>query len=119
VRPSSPRTPFAAIDRDLLQSVVTARVLEMRQAFEGSDEDRWGAFRVLGDGRMRVSADPECQFRVERLFELPLEEGDSRPWARRESPIRGSGGGATHFRTDLAGGGSDGCARCVMARARY
>jgi hypothetical protein len=31
----------------------------------------------------------------------------------------GSGGGATHFRTDLAGGGGDGCSRGVMAPARY
>ena len=89
----APRRPFAAIDRDLLQSVVTARVLEMRQAFECSDEDRRGAFRVLlGDRRMRVSGDPERHFKVEGVFELPLDEGDSRPWASRESPIRGSGG---------------------------
>jgi hypothetical protein len=99
----APRRPFAAIDRDLLRSMVTARVLEMRQAFEGSDEDRRGAFRVLlGDRRMRVSADPERHFSVEGVFELPLDEGDSRPWcASRESPIRGSGGALQPGRTRL------------------
>ena len=90
---TAPRTAFTGIDRDLLRDVVTARVFEMRQAFEGCDEDRRAAFRVLlGDRRMSVCADPERHFRVEGVFELPLEEGDSRPWASRESPIRGSGG---------------------------
>ena len=52
----------------------------MRQAFEGSDEERRAAFRVLlADRRMRISVDPERQFRVEGVFQLPLNEEDSRP----------------------------------------
>ncbi|HTF32183.1 MAG TPA: recombinase family protein [Myxococcota bacterium] len=91
---SKPPGAFGPIDQDVLRAVVTARVIEMRQAFEGSDEERRAAFRVLlADRRMRISADPEQRFRVEGVFELPLDEGDSRSWSvNRESPIQGSGG---------------------------
>jgi hypothetical protein len=78
------------VSERLPEIAADARVLEMREAFEGSDADRVEVH--LGNRRIRVSADPERQFRVEAVFELPLEGGDSRPWcATPESPIRGSG----------------------------
>jgi hypothetical protein len=36
---------------------------------------------IHGARREVVCADPERQFRVEGVFELPLNEGDSRPWS--------------------------------------
>jgi hypothetical protein len=69
---TKPLGPLGPIDPDVLRAVVTARVLEMRQAFEGSDEERRAAFRVLlANRRMRISADHERSFRVEGCFSCP------------------------------------------------
>lgn len=90
---AAPPPRGGAVDLDLLRSVVEARVLELREAFEGATEKRRAAFRaLLGDRKMRVFPDEERRFRVEGLFELTLEAADARAVGHWASASAGSGG---------------------------
>jgi len=86
---------IAGVNVSAIRPLVEARVLEMREAFEGSPEKRRDAFRaLLGDRRMRVYPDPDRCFRIEGLFELALETPTARlPDGLRAVGFTGSGGG--------------------------
>jgi len=77
----------ASINVESLRPTIEARVIEMREAFAGAPDAKRAAFRaLLGERRLRVFADGERDgFRVEGLFELPLET----QWrsARLDSPF--------------------------------
>ena len=95
-RLTSPRRGIAArVDLEAIRPRIEDLVLEMREAFAGAPEERRRAFRaLLGDRRMRVLPDDERRFRVEGLFELPLETADARP-------LEGTG----RLHSQVAGGG--------------
>jgi hypothetical protein len=97
----------------------------MRTAFAGDAESRRAAFRaVLGDRKMQVLEDPERRFRVEGLFELPLEIADARDHQVTGRRLSEVAGGATsemnrhRFRGQRDGRWRDRDAN-VLARRRW
>jgi hypothetical protein len=83
-----------AIDWERLRAMAEERVLEIRGAFEASDEHRRAALRgLLAGRRLRVGPDPVREFRVDGLLEVVIETTPRPGEHPRTGGLCGSGGG--------------------------
>jgi hypothetical protein len=79
-----------AIDWDLLRAMAEERVLEIRWAFEASDEHRRAALRgLLAGRRLQVGPHRERLFRVDGLREVGLERPPARVSGRGDRVVAG------------------------------
>jgi hypothetical protein len=78
------------IDWDCLRAMAEERVLEIRGAFEASDEHRRAALRgLLAGRRLQVGPHPERGFRVDGLLEVALERPPARVSGRGDRVVAG------------------------------